>query len=107
MLVSSTNASANVLDQALPMGNVGKTFLLSGWVNVTSVTGTGQIALDVFDDGTPKAVAATTVALKATTNSWFQLSVSGVVPASGNLRVRINSSGTLTAFVDDIVYRIP
>jgi hypothetical protein len=103
-----TGATANVLIQDVTRSSdVGKTFLVSGWLNVTSVGSGGEISLDVFDNGGPKAVVAPTVVLKNTTNGWFELRASGTVPAGGNLQVRINSSGVIEAFADELVFRIP
>lgn len=102
-----TGATANVLIQDVTRASdVGKTFLVSGWLNVTSVGAAGEISLDVFDNGA-KTVVAPTVSLKNTTNGWFELRASGTVPTGGNLQVRINSSGTIQAFVDELVFRIP
>ncbi len=105
---SGQGATANVLIQDVTRSSdVGKTFLVSGWVNVTSVGSGGEIGLDVFDNGGPKVVVAPTVSLRNTTNGWFELRASGTVPAGGNLQVRISSSGIIQAFADELVFRIP
>ncbi|HNN91148.1 MAG TPA: hypothetical protein PKI03_02720 [Pseudomonadota bacterium] len=105
---SSQGATSNVLIQdAMRGSDVGKTFLVSAWLNVTSVGAGGEIGLDVFDNGTPKAVVAPTVSLKNPTNGWFELRASGTVPTGGNLQVRITSSGTIQAYADELVFRIP
>ncbi len=104
---SSQGANANVLIQdAMRGSDVGKTFLVSGWVNVTSVGSGGEIGLDVFDNGAKKIVAPT-VSLKNPTNGWFELRASGTVPTGGNLQVRITSSGTIQGYADELVFRIP
>ena len=47
-------------------------------------------------------VVATSTAVTATTADWQLLSVSGTVPTGGNVQLRIVSTGTLTAVVDDL-----
>lgn len=106
--IESTGASLNVLSQVLPVqtGNVGKTFTLSGYIYVTSTSGGGQILLDIFDLTTNMPLSPTTVALAAPTNDWTERRVTGTVPAGAKLQVRINTSGNVTAYVDDLAFTI-
>ncbi len=107
--VSGTSgATQNVLIQDLNRpGDAGKTFILSGWVNVTNITG-GEISLDLFNlNATPPAIVAPTVSLKNITNGWFELRATGSMPTGGNVQIRINTSGSLEAFVDNLSLRIP
>lgn len=103
---SSSTASQNVLHQALNLAaSANKTFILSGWVNVTGPSG-GEISLDLFDVS-KTAIVAPTVSLKNGTNGWFELRATGTMPAGGNVQVRISSSGTIEAYVDQLSLRIP
>ena len=45
--------------------------------------------------------------MTTTTPDWLKISLSIPVPAPGNLQYRINSTGTLTAIVDDPVVLVP
>jgi len=104
--VQSTSADKNVLNQTFDRsGDAGKAFQLSGWVFVTQ-NPSGQILLDVFDLNTNNVVGST-LAEKSTTSDWFELKQSGTVPAGGKFQVRIFSTGTLQAYVDDLALVIP
>ena len=59
-----------------------------------------ELALDLFDL-TQSRVLASSAPLTAPTADWRFLSVMGQVPTGGAVQVRINSTGTLTAVVDD------
>lgn len=106
--VSGTSgASQNVLHQDLNRASdAGKTFVLSGWVNVTSISA-GEISLDLFNLTAPESIVAPTVTLKNVTNGWFELRATGSMPAGGNVQFRINTSGSIEAFVDSLSLRIP
>lgn len=107
-VTGSSEAMMNVLFQGLTRpGDAGKTFVLSGWVNVTSITG-GEISLDVFNlNSTPASIVAPTVSLKNVSSGWFELRATGTMPTGGNVQIRINTSGNIEAFVDNLSLRIP
>lgn len=105
--VDSANAAANVLLQRITSpADAGKQFQLAGWVFVTTTDATSQLKLDIWDL-TANQVATSTVALTSTTNDWVQLSKTASVPTGGDFQVRINSTGNLQAFVDDLLLVIP
>lgn len=106
--VQSTNASLNVLSQALPVqaANAGKTFTLTGYAFVTSASSGGKILLDVFDLTANQPLTPTTLALASPTSDWTKLTVTGTVPAGGKLQARINTSGNVVAYVDDLSYTV-
>lgn len=107
--VKSTGASLNVLSQAIvpvQTGNAGKTFTLSGYAFVTAASSGGQLLLDVFDLMTNQPLSPTTLALASPTSDWTELRVTGTVPAGAKLQVRINTSGNVTAYVDDLAFTI-
>lgn len=107
LVVTSTAANANVLNQALPLSSmVGKNLQASAWVYVQSVQSGGKLAIDIWDD-TAKKVIASSATATTTTPDWLKLTLSVPIPAGGNLQYRINSSGTLTAMVDDPVVLVP
>lgn len=104
--VQSTSANANVLNQSLPLSSqVGKTLLASAFVFVQSVSGAGQLGIDVWDDQAKKVIASS-VPVNNTTPDWFKVDLSVPIPAGGNLQLRITSSGTLTALVDDPIAQV-
>lgn len=107
LFVTSTNANANVLNQALPLSTkVGKTLQASAYVYVQSIQSGGKVAIDIWDD-TAKKVIASSTPVTTITPDWLKISLSIPVPAPGNLQYRINSTGTLTAIVDDPVVLVP
>lgn len=100
--VASDGATSNVLSQRLDLAtSSGHSFRASAWVLIgRALTGT-QLALDVFDL-TTNQVVATSLALTATTADWRYVSFMGTVPTGGSLQLRIKSTGTFTAVVDDL-----
>ncbi len=98
----STQAQSNVLNQKLDLAaQAGRSFRVTGYALVSQLTAGSKLALDVFDLGKSQVVATST-AVTATTADWQLLSVSGTVPTGGNVQLRIVSTGTLTAVVDDL-----
>lgn len=107
VFVSSSAATENVLDQTLTRGaDVGRDFVASGWVYLYEVGSGAQLKLDVFDDTAKQAIYSSTV-LSALTPGWTQLTVTGKIPAAGRVQLRVNSSGTLKALVDDLAFTVP
>ena len=107
LTVVSTTANANVLNQALPVsGKIGKSLSASAYVFVPSLQPGGKLAIDIWDD-TAKKVIATSAMVTTTTPDWLRLQLSVPIPSPGNLQYRINTSGTLTALVDDPVVLVP
>ena len=47
------------------------------------------------------------MSLPAAPTDWQRLDLSVQIPSGGNLQLRINSSGTLTAMVDDPSILVP
>lgn len=97
----SDRAAANVLNQRLDLAAYsGRSVRASAWVFISQAQDGAQLTLDLFDltQGRPLASSAP---LTATTADWRFLSVMGQVPTGGAVQVRINSTGTLTAVVDD------
>ena len=50
---------------------------------------------------------ATSALVTTTTPDWLKLSLSVPIPSPGNLQYRVNTSGTVTAMVDDPVVLVP
>jgi hypothetical protein len=99
--VQSDQASGNVLNQLLDLSSYsGRGFRVNAWAFVSQAQSGAQLLIDVFDL-TGNKVVGTSAALTATTADWKLLTVLGMVPTGGNLQVRINSTGTLHAVVDD------
>jgi len=100
--VVSDRAAANVLSQRLDLAaSSGQSFRVSAWVFIGQAPAGAQLGLDVFDLMASHVLASSPV-LTATTADWHYLSLMGQVPTGGALQVRINSSGTLSAVVDDV-----
>jgi hypothetical protein len=106
--VASAGANADVLLQVPTLtGKGGQTFHLSGAVWVQPQTNGGTLQLDVFDL-TAKAIVASSVVLNAATADWFTITpVVGTLPAAANVQVRINTTGNITALVDDLALTVP
>jgi hypothetical protein len=99
--IASDQASGNVLNQRLDLAAYGgRAFRATAWVFVSQALGGGQVALDVFDL-TASQIVATSPALTASTADWRLLTVAGTVPTGGSLQLRCNSSGTVSAMLDD------
>jgi hypothetical protein len=99
--VSSNQAEANVLNQRLDLaGYGGQGVRAMVWVLLSQVQSGGALQLDLFDLDAGQ-VLATSPPLTAPTADWRLLSVLSQVPTAGALQVRIKSTGTLTAYVDD------
>lgn len=108
VLVKSQNASAHVLNQTFHRpGDVGQAFVLSGWIWMQDAGADARLKLDVWDLHAPEKKVAETEALTSANMSWFRIKVGGTVPNDGNFQVRINSSGSLVAYVDDLSLVIP
>ena len=106
LMVSSQNATANVLNQTFQAQSmVGKTLVASAYVFVPQAGAGAKLAIDVWDL-TANKVIATSPTVTANTPDWQPLSVSVPVPSGGIIQLRINSSGTCTAYVDDPSVRI-
>lgn len=105
--VQSATADGNSLVQSLTdqSVNYGKTFELSGSVHLTQASDGGSILLEATD-GTGRIRLAATEALQAPSSGWVQLSQTGTVPRTGRIQVRITSTGSLEAYVDDLALRI-
>jgi hypothetical protein len=101
LTVTSTAATANVLNQTLQVPTlVGKSLRASAYVFVSQVGTGGKIQLDVWDLGASKVIASSPT-ITTTTPDWQRLDLSVPVPSGGNVQLRINSSGTINAVVDD------
>lgn len=97
----SDQAAANVLNQRLDLAAYsGRSVRASAWVFIAQALDGAQLTLDLFDltQGRPLASSAP---LTATTADWHFLSVMGQVATGGAVQVRINTTGTLSAVVDD------
>lgn len=105
--VQSAGADNNSLLQLLTdqSVNYGRTFEISGSVHVLQASGGGYILLEATDS-TGRTRLASTQALRTPTASWVQLSQTGTVPRTGRIQARITSTGSLKAYVDDLVLRI-
>lgn len=102
----STMATTNVLNQALDLrAQAGRTLRISGWVFVTQADPGASLKLDVFNLGN-SALVALTPPQTQTTADWTQLVATGTVPGNDRVQVRINTSGSLSAVVDDLVLTI-
>lgn len=105
--VSSNAAQAHVLSQSFNSpGDAGKAFTVSGRVFVATIDAAATIKLDVWDLMTSQVVTSTS-ALTTVSSDWVTLMQSAAVPASGRYQVRINTSGTVEAYVDDLSLIIP
>lgn len=108
--VSSTNASANVVLQSVsPADGGGKRALVRVYARVLSIDAGGSLALDLFDV-TGKAVLGTSAALTAITPglTYAPLELSANLPAgTPSLQVRVVTSGTLRAYIDDFALTLP
>jgi hypothetical protein len=60
----------------------------------------------VFDN-TAKTVVVASQGVATTNSQWYQVQKSGTVPAGGDLFVRVGSSGTVEAYIDDLALAIP
>lgn len=106
--VSSDQADANVLNQRVDLAAYsGRSVRASAWVFIAQVSGSGsgsgsaELAIDLFDL-TASRVIASSAPLTATTADWRFLSAMGQVPTGGAVQVRIRSTGSFTAVIDDI-----
>lgn len=102
-LSSNASANDNVLVQShLIDGGGSKGFTLTGWFLVQSAMA-AQIQLDLFDL-TGKQILSTSPPLSGATAGWVSLTATGTLPAgaSPSVQARVNNTGALTAFVDDI-----
>ena len=107
LLVSSTSANANVLNQTLPLSAlVGKTLYGGAYVYVSQAGSGAKLGLDIWDLNANKVIASSPT-ISTTTPDWQRLDLSVQIPSGGNLQLRINSSGTLTAMVDDPSIQVP
>jgi len=105
--VTSTSATANVLNQSLQLpSKVGKTLTASAYVFVQQASAGAKIGLDIWDLGANKVIASSPTIAQSTAD-WQKLELSVPVPSGGNFQLRINTSGTLTAYVDDPSVLIP
>lgn len=106
--VLSQDADGNVLSQRLAdqPDAAGKPFLLAGFVLVQQADGGGRILIDVLDPASQSRVTMTE-ALSGPTMDWVPLRQRGVVPKGGQMQLRISSSGSIHAYVDDLSLRIP
>lgn len=105
--VMSMNAQANVLSQSFNSpGDAGKQVAVSGHVFVTTIDATATIKLDVWDLMTNQVVNSS-AALTTTSSDWVTLMLNAAVPAGGRYQVRINTSGSVEAYVDDLSLIIP
>lgn len=99
--LTSDQAAANVLNQRLDLAAYsGRSVRASAWVFIAQAQGGAELSLDLFDL-TQSRVLASSAPLTAPTADWRFLSVMGQVPTGGAVQVRISSTGTLTAVVDD------
>ena len=99
--VVSDQAAANVLNQRLDLAAyTGRSVRASAWVFIAQAAAGAALTLDLFDL-TQSRPLASSAPLNAPTADWHFLSVMGQVPTGGAVQVRLNSSGTLTAVVDD------
>jgi hypothetical protein len=104
----SKAADTNTLSQRLadqPDGG-GKPFVLSGFVFVQGTGGGGRIVIEVVELMTQMRIAATET-LSGPTTDRVALRQRGVVPRSGQMQLRISSSGNVVAHVDDLALRNP
>jgi hypothetical protein len=100
--VTSMNAQANVLSQSITSpGDVGKQFVVAGRVFVTTIDAGATIKLDIWDLMANQVVISTT-ALTTASSDWVPLMQTAMVPTGGRIQVRINTSGNVEAFVDDL-----
>lgn len=107
LLVSSTSANANVLNQTLQQpAKVGKTLTASAYVFVQQASAGAKLGLDIWDLTANKVIASSPT-ISQSTADWQKLELSIPVPSGGNFQLRINTSGTLTAYVDDPSVLIP
>lgn len=106
--VLSQDADGNVLSQRLAdqPDAAGKPFLLAGFVLVQQTDGGGRILIEVLDAATQTRVASTET-LSGPTMDWVSLRQRGVIPKGGQMQLRISSSGSIHAYVDDLSLRIP
>jgi hypothetical protein len=100
--VTGTGSVSHVLLQTFNSpGDAGHQFLLTGRVFVTAIDASGGIKLDMWDLLTG-SMTTSTLALTMTSSDWVTLSQSGSIPPGGNFQVRINNSGNVEAYVDDL-----
>lgn len=104
--VVSSMASLNVLNQTLDLrAQAGRTLRLTGWAFVSQAQPGAGLKIDAFNLGN-QAVFAVSSTLSETTADWTQLVATGTVPGNASLQVRINTSGTISAVVDDLVLTV-
>jgi hypothetical protein len=102
VLLASTQAQNNVLNQSLRLTTqAGRRFYVTGYVRVSQLSIGSKLALDLFDLTQSQVVAASEAVTQATAD-WQLVSLSGTVPSAGQVQLRIVSTGTLTAAVDDL-----
>lgn len=102
----STMATTNVLNQVLDLrAQAGRTLRVSGWVFVTQADPGAALRLDVFNLGS-SSLAALSPPQTSATAEWTQLVATGTVPGNDRVQVRINTTGSLSAVVDDLVLDI-
>lgn len=105
--VTAMNAVATVLSQSFNSpGDAGKQLTVSGRVFVTAIDATSTIKIDIWDLMTNMAVNSTS-ALTTISSDWVTLMQTAQVPAGGRYQVRINTSGNVEAFVDDLSLILP
>lgn len=100
--VASDQASANVLNQRLDLAAYsGRSVRASAFVFIAQAQSGAALAVDLFDL-TASQIIASSPALNATTADWRYLSVAGTVPTGGVVQLRLRSSGSFSAVVDDV-----
>jgi len=98
--VAADQALASVLSQRLDLaGYGGRGVRATAWAQLTQAASGGELALDLFDL-TTRQVVASSLGLPAT-GDFRLLVVQGQVPTGGALQLRLSSTGTLEAIVDD------
>jgi len=105
--VTSQNAQANVLSQTINSpADATKQFVVSGRVFVTTIDAGATIKLDIWDLMGNQVVTSST-ALTTASSDWVPLMQTANVPTGGRYQVRINTSGNVEAFVDDLSLIVP
>lgn len=100
--VASDQASANVLNQRVDLAAYsGRSVRASAFVFIAQAQSGAALAVDLFDLSTNQLLASSPP-LTATTADWRYLSVTATVPTGGALQIRLSSSGSFSAVVDDV-----
>lgn len=99
--VASDQASANVLNQRVDLAAYsGRSVRASAFVFIAQAQSGAELAVDLFDL-TANQLLASSPSLTATTADWRYLSVTATVPTGGAVQIRLRSTGSFSAVVDD------